>query len=114
MIKFVGLINRKPDLSVAAFLEHWQQRHGPIVARVPGVRRYVQSPTLPRWYERRTPPAYDGMAELWFDDWEAWQAALRSPEWQAVQADEENFVDRARSTLIWTDERVIVGEHLPH
>ncbi len=52
-------------------------------------------------------PCFDGMAELWFDDLAALQAARRSPEWSASTRDEANFVDETRTALFVTQEREI-------
>jgi uncharacterized protein (TIGR02118 family) len=49
------------------------------------------------------------MAELWFDDLEALQAARRSPEWQASTDDEARFIDERRTALFLTEEREIPG-----
>jgi uncharacterized protein (TIGR02118 family) len=55
------------------------------------------------------PPDFDGMAELWFDDMRALQAARRSPEWRASTADEANFIDQSRSAVFVTEEHEIQG-----
>jgi len=52
-------------------------------------------------------PEFDGMAELWFDDLAALEAARRSPEWQASSADEANFIDKTRTALFLTEEQEI-------
>ena len=52
-------------------------------------------------------PSFDGMAELWFDDLGAPEAARRSPEWSASTRDEANFVDATRTALFVTEEREI-------
>jgi uncharacterized protein (TIGR02118 family) len=49
------------------------------------------------------------MAELWFDDLAALEAARRSPEWQASNADEANFIDHTRTAQFITVEREIPG-----
>jgi uncharacterized protein (TIGR02118 family) len=54
-------------------------------------------------------PDFDGMAELWFDDMGALQAARRSPEWRASTADETNFIDQSRSAVFVTEEHEIQG-----
>jgi uncharacterized protein (TIGR02118 family) len=53
------------------------------------------------------PPAFDGMAELWFDDLSALETARRSPEWLASTEDEANFVDKSRTAVFVTEEREI-------
>ena len=79
MIKICEIIWRRPGMSVADFQDHWLNRHGPIVARLPGLRRYVQSHPRPGGY-RKGGLAFDGLAELWLDSKEALIAASRSPE----------------------------------
>jgi uncharacterized protein (TIGR02118 family) len=49
------------------------------------------------------------MAELWFDDLAALQAARQSPEWQASSKDEARFIDATRTALFLTEEREIPG-----
>ncbi len=53
------------------------------------------------------PPDFDGMAELWFDDLSALEAARRSPEWRASTEDEANFIDKSRTAVFVTEEREI-------
>jgi uncharacterized protein (TIGR02118 family) len=52
-------------------------------------------------------PGFDGMAELWFDDMAALDAARRSPEWRVSTADEANFIDASRTALFLTEEKEI-------
>ena len=47
------------------------------------------------------------MAELWFDDLSALEAARRSPEWRASTEDEANFIDKSRTAVFVTEEREI-------
>jgi uncharacterized protein (TIGR02118 family) len=55
------------------------------------------------------PPDFDGMAELWFDDLVALEAARRSPEWQVSTADEANFIDATRTASFVTEEHEVIG-----
>ena len=43
MIKVVGLLTRKPEITHEQFVKHWLEIHGPLAHAVPGIRRYVQS-----------------------------------------------------------------------
>ena len=86
MVKAVYMVARKPGLSIQEFQDHWRQVHGPLVARVPGVRRYVQNPAVLEAYGLGQ-MTHDGFSEMWFDDLAALHAAARTPEWAAVQAD---------------------------
>ena len=108
MVKLIYGINRKPGMSVEEFQRYWRETHGPIAARLPGVRRYVQCHTLPEPYTRENPPPYDGVAELWFDDMATLQQAMASPELKAAREDERNFIDHSRTFLIVTEEKPVV------
>jgi uncharacterized protein (TIGR02118 family) len=108
VIKLVYCITRRAGMSVDEFSRYWHDVHGPIGRRIPGLRRLVQShPVLDP--DDRRPPAFDGMAELWFDDLAALQAARQSPEWQASSKDEARFIDATRTALFLTEEREIRG-----
>jgi uncharacterized protein (TIGR02118 family) len=102
MIKLVYCITRRPDLSVAEFSRYWHDVHGPLGRQIPGLRRLVQSHPLA--FERSD---FDGMAELWFDDLAALDAARQSDQWRASSADEANFIDATRTALFLTQEREI-------
>lgn len=107
MVKLVYCICRKPDLSRDQFIRYWAEVHGPIGARIPGVRRLVQSYAVAVPGDSR-PADFDGMVELWFDDMAAILAARRSAEWVASTADEANFVDPSRSAYFVSEERRIL------
>jgi len=108
MVKLIYVFTRKPGMSVEEFQRYWREEHGPIAARIPGVRRYVQCHVLPELYERDEQPAYDGAAELWFDDLDALRQAFRSPEVLAARENEAEFIDHSRSFLIITEEQLVV------
>lgn len=106
MIKLVYCISKKPGLSDAEFFAYWEQVHGPIGARIPGLRRLVQSRRIAVPGDARAAD-YDGMAELWFDDLPALLAARRSAEWQASSEDEANFIDPHRTAYFVSEEHSI-------
>lgn len=94
MVKLVFLMPRRSDLSVEEFSRHWREDHAPIAAAMPGVRKYVQNHATMALDGSAL--AYDGFAEMWFDDMESLWQALDSPESQAALADSEKFLDVAR------------------
>jgi uncharacterized protein (TIGR02118 family) len=110
MIKTIGLLTRKPGWTRERFVRHWVDVHAPLAHAVPGLRRYVQNHIKG---ERRradieeTPVEIDGIAELWFDDQAALEAAARSPEMQALHADGALFIGRIKSFVI--EEKVVIG-----
>jgi len=108
VIKLVYCITRRSGMSVDEFSRYWHEVHGPIGRRIPGLRRLVQSHPVPDPGDV-PPAAFDGMAELWFDDLAALQAARQSPEWRASSEDESKFIDHSRTALFLTVEREIAG-----
>jgi uncharacterized protein (TIGR02118 family) len=106
MIKAVTYLKRRPGMPVEEFQAYWRTQHPELVKKLPGLRRYVQSHTLRTGYDKRQ-PAYDGIAEVWFDDTKSLRALRETPEMAAVQADEVKFIDRITMGLIITDDYVI-------
>lgn len=107
MVKLTYCIRRKPGLSRDEFVRYWAEVHGPIGARIPGLRRLVQSYAITVPGDTR-PGDFDGMAELWFDDLAALLRARQSAEWAASTADEVNFIDRVGSAYLVSEERQIL------
>jgi uncharacterized protein (TIGR02118 family) len=86
MVKGIFIASKLPGLTLQEFFEHWHEVHGPLGAKIPGLRRYVQNHALIEAYSVR-PMTHDGWSELWFDDLESLQRAVQSPEWQALRED---------------------------
>ena len=90
-------------------MKHWVEIHAPLARKVPGLRRYVQNHILG---ERRRADIeevlveIDGIAELWFDDQAALEAAARTPEMQALHADGALFIGRIKSYIV--EEKTVV------
>lgn len=103
MIKLVYCLTKKPGITDEAFFQYWQHVHGPIGARIPGLRRLVQSQRINISGDARSAD-FDGMAELWFDDIEALLQARQSPEWKAASEDEQNFVDESKVAYFVSEE----------
>jgi uncharacterized protein (TIGR02118 family) len=106
MIKLVYCISKKAGLSDEKFFRYWENVHGPIGARIPRLRKLVQSHRVIVPGDKHRSD-YDGMAELWFDDIEALLAARESPEWKASSEDEANFIDHKRVAYFVSEERVV-------
>jgi len=106
MIKVVYCITKKPGLTDEQFFHYWKNIHGPIGARIPHMRRLVQSQRITIPGDTR-PRDYDGVAELWFDDEAALLAARKSPEWKASSEDEANFIDHSRVAYFVSREHTI-------
>ena len=109
MIKLVYCISKKAGLTDQEFFDYWEKTHGPIGARIPGLRRFVQSRRIIVPGDKHKPD-YDGMVELWFDDVDALLAARRSPEWKASTEDEANFIDHNKVAYFVSEERLLIDD----
>ena len=107
VVKVLFILHKRPDLDEDAFRDYWKNMHGPIAAKVPGLRSYVQSHPFPDPHGDPLPA--DGVDELLFDGIAAMQDALASPEGQAMLADISNFLDTARSgpVIIENDHQLV-------
>lgn len=123
MVKLVYCLRRLPELSREEFQKYWFEKHGPLVRSkkdILRIRRYVQVHTLDVQMggggrdpvER--PEPYDGVAELWWDSIEDFQAGADSPERQqaglALYEDEKKFIDLSRSPVWIAQERPIIED----
>jgi uncharacterized protein (TIGR02118 family) len=109
MIKLVYCITKKAGMTDQEFFHYWKDVHGPIGARIPGLRRFVQSHRIVV-VDDKYRPDYDGMAELWFDNVDSLLKARQSKEWQASVEDEGNFVDSNDVAYFVTEEHTIVDK----
>ena len=105
MIKRFVILRRKPEMSIKDFRNYWKTVHGPLIAKIPGLLKYIQ-------YHVRSPAGVndpiDGIAELWFESEEDQQRAYQTPEYQAVVEDEPNLfqMDNYHIHPVMTDEIV--------
>jgi uncharacterized protein (TIGR02118 family) len=107
MLKAMFVCHKRAGMTLDEFRRYWKETHGPIVVKVPGVRKYVQNHALPD--AAPGVRACDGVAELWFDSAEALQAALASPAGAAALADVPNFMDMSKSGLVVVDEVSVIA-----
>ena len=77
MIKVISAANQHPtNRSRDDFFQYWRQRHGPLFARTPELRRYVQHFSEPDAYQTDQPPTHDGASMFWYDDLDALRSAV--------------------------------------
>ena len=105
MTKAIFTLYRRADMTGDEFREYWQNTHGPIAAKMPGLKKYVQNHALTT--EEGEPPVA-GVAEVYFDSVEALQDALASPEGEAALADLQNFTDADATVTVIVDEVEVV------
>ena len=112
MLKVVTLLKRRAGLPVKDFQNHLRDIYAPLAAKAPGLCRYVQSCALPQGYGKGE-LLFDAIGEMWFDSAEAYDRFLRSPEFAAARADENGFLDTARTVVMPVDVHVIKDGRIP-
>jgi uncharacterized protein (TIGR02118 family) len=106
MIKLIYCFRKRSDMTGDEFDRYWRDVHAALGARIPGLRRFVQSRMIEIPGDVRRAD-FDGVAELWFDDVRALLEARASREWQDAGLDEQHFLDPATTAYAVTEERVI-------
>ncbi len=99
------VVQLRKDMPREEALRYWREVHGPIAAKIPGLRKYVQSHAT---VAPQGDLQFDGIAELWFDSAQAFQAAAASAEWQATIADVPNFALLEKTPAAFAQEIPIV------
>ncbi len=123
MLKIVVCATRRPEMSRAEFHRRWQG-HAKVVtaaAAAMGIRRMVQNHTITTPLDERVRRSrgaslddYDGVAETWFDSYDALIAATSSDEGrraaQRLAEDEAAFIDFPRSRIFFVEEHLVVNQ----
>jgi len=110
MIKNLGLIPRRADLTRAAFRDYYERRHAPLaLEHLRQFRRYVRNHVV-----AATPadPPFDALSEFWYDsaaDLDAVVAVLTSPAGAVLREDEAQFMDRAGIRIVRVQESLLFG-----
>lgn len=123
MIRISYLMRRLPHLSLEEFQTYWSQKH-PQAAPADafptlGVKRYVQ--VLPIESDARNlvigprtglVEPFDGIAELWVESVNAlerdWSTEKAREYIEIFFKDEQNFIDWSRSTILVSNENVVM------
>jgi len=91
-VKMFSLLTRKPGNEVATFQTYWRTHHGRWPRKSRKCRRYVQCTCGHPHMMTVTRRAYDGVAELWFDNFRPRYGILATPiSYRAVKIDEPKF-----------------------
>jgi uncharacterized protein (TIGR02118 family) len=105
MFTVMFVVHGRDDMEHAESLRYWRETHGPIVAKVPGVRGYVQHHAVAA---PGGDPPFLGVAVITLDDEEAWKAAAASPELAAAIEDLGKFGDPSRLPTVFAETVTIV------
>jgi len=104
LVKAIFLLRRLPGMSVTEFQDYWLNVHAPQIPRDAGIMRYVQCHQVPETYNQMN-PVYDGVAELSFADYAAFEDYWTSDRIQAIfAADAPKFLDPANCTAFLAEE----------
>ncbi len=123
MIKLIYCLRRRAEHDRDAFQQYWLATHAPLVreaAEALGVLRYVQSHTIATAIDAALAdgrgcavPAYDGVAELWWESEASLIAGMSSEAGQRASAmlfhDEARFIDFAASAIFFTREAAVIS-----
>jgi uncharacterized protein (TIGR02118 family) len=96
VIKVSVLYGHPQDAS--AFEEHYAQKHLPLAAKMPNVKRFEASRVVGT--PDGSPAPYYRIAEVWYDSDEELQASMGSDEGQATVADIGNFATGGATVVI--------------
>jgi uncharacterized protein (TIGR02118 family) len=106
-VKVLSLLTRKAGMNVAEFQSYWRTKHGPLAAKLPQERRYVQCHVRPSGYADGRTPRYDGVAEVWFEDFDAVRASGAADIYNEVRADELKFLTVPFPVIFATEHRIV-------
>ena len=114
MIKLVGYMRRRADLTHEEFVDYHKTKHAPLFMSLPEVqqhvRRYVQSHSIPVGIPGLAESAYDGVVEIWFDDIDGLMGVFASDAYLAtIRPDEQRFIAIDESDLMTTIEHRVHG-----
>ncbi|MDG2004063.1 MAG: EthD family reductase [Novosphingobium sp.] len=112
MLKQLCLLTRKPGMSMADFIDYYENRHAPLLApMMPQARRYVRRYVHPEMNAvSQTVPdiPFDCLTEIWWDSREAFEAGmayLREGErMQRIREDEKNVFAGPTSPVFSVEE----------
>lgn len=101
MFKVAVLLVKRDDLSHEEFVDYWETTHAPLVEAMPNVRRYTMATP-----GRPEKSGYDGLAEIYFEDFSAMKEAYATDAGEELQADAANFTDPDATETLFLDETV--------
>jgi uncharacterized protein (TIGR02118 family) len=108
LVKTIFQLKRKPGMSLSDFRKYWVEVHGPLVCKLPGLRRYVQCHTIDGAYTYAE-PKWDGVAQLWVDNVAAMQSMMDSKEFTAGSwPDAEKFLDLSLARSFVAQEHQVI------
>ena len=107
-VKLITLLKRREGTTLDDFRARSLGKQAELGAAIPGVRRYLQCHTRDSWYGFGE-PRFDAAYMQWFDNLDALEAAVASPEQKAADADRDTFVNGRYLFSMTVAEHWIIG-----
>ena len=108
-MKVLFVLFRKGDLTHEQALAEWSgPRHTSVVKEVPGLKRWIQNHAV----QMPSDSAADGIGELWFDDAQAMERAMNSPQMGAAVEDAKRFLDVQRTYALVVEAKTVIEREL--
>jgi uncharacterized protein (TIGR02118 family) len=115
MIKVIFLFRFRSDMEKEDVRRWWLNDHGALALKNLGMRRYVQNHFVGAIDAEHAEAGmgYDGCVEVWFDDLEAYERTMASPEWKALEDDGPNGLDMTTLMGGFVNEHVMRWDAAP-
>jgi len=88
MLKIVGLVKKRDDLTWDEFVEYWEEKHIELVTKQSNLKRYTIAPAI-----KPEEASYDGIAELYYESTDDIRNATTEELDEEIRADEEMFLE---------------------
>jgi uncharacterized protein (TIGR02118 family) len=99
MIGAISLMRRRKEIDQAEFQKHWLEVHGPLVCKMPGLRRYQQAHVTEALSAPARAMAIDGFAQLFFNSVADRAVAYASSELAACDRDSPLFIGQVTRAI---------------
>lgn len=123
MVRIMVLLKRKPGLSMADFIDRYENEHAPLIARlITRTIRYERHYLTPLFHlavGEPPEPEFDVVTEVWYPSEAVYaeqQAYLRDhPEvLREIATDEERLFDRSKSRMMRVEDHATDMSHRTH
>lgn len=88
MLKVVGLVTKREDLTWDEFVDYWKNEHIKPVSKQSNLVRYTIAPAI-----KPNEAPYDGIAELYYESTDDIREATTEELMEEIRKDEEHFLD---------------------
>ena len=112
MVKLFAMLRRRSGMTSEEFVEHWRDRHGPLIAGEPTLARHI---VRYEQHVRHLPDALsgtdgvDGVAVQWFRSIDDFVGFISEPAYaELIAPDEQRFLDMEHLEFIVTEDPIVV------